>query len=118
MSFPARYDIDLYQGEDFALSIEFRDKDGSAVDVSEQTFSAEVRSARRKPGGLPYQLAAEFLVDASEAATGTIVLSLPSADNDNIFTGDPWDLRSVDLLNGDSQYLLTGSVSSIGEVTT
>jgi hypothetical protein len=68
-------DLHAYQGDAYTLDVPFTDADGNPIDVSGSTFTATVKGAN---GGIVVG-ALEWTVDMTDAATGTIHLTLTGA---------------------------------------
>jgi hypothetical protein len=85
--------LSLFRGIGHQLVLEFAAEDGSALDLSDRTFSAKIGLS---PGGTEI---AEFEVDASELATAnrlTLTLAADWADDlDAAETEASWDLLAT-----------------------
>lgn len=114
----ARFDLDIYQGDDFELLIDVIDGDGAPVDLTGRTVRSQIR---RAPGAL--ELAAEFDVDLTNAATGRVVLALPSAASAPLVGVYRYDIKWNDPTpipadpDGMTSFFATGSVTVDAEVT-
>jgi hypothetical protein len=110
MGLPATRDISIYRGDDYEHVIIFR-AGGNPLDVSGETFQAQVRASPSRDSGLAL---ATFTVDDSQAAVGIVIISLPKATTGSLPNGH-WDLQ-VD--NGTRQVTwLRGAVEVEGDVT-
>jgi hypothetical protein len=100
---------DIYQSQVYGIVINIADSTGP-VDVSSSTFASQLR---RYPSA---DVAATFGIDASAAATGTIQLSLTSAQTAALDPGVyRWD---VDRIQGSTiQPLAKGEIIVEAEVT-
>ena len=83
--------------------------DTTRIDVSGTTFTAQIR---RSANG---KLLADFVVDASAAATGQLVLSLTSEDTTELEGSAVWDLQGI--TSGVVVTYLSGDVTVTPEVT-
>ena len=103
--------LGLIAGDDFEATLTATEG-GEAKDLSGQTFTAQVRPA---PGS--DTLTATFSVDATDAATGVLVVSLANSVTDAIPPGEyAWDLRGVD---GDDKVktIMAGTLDVVAPVT-
>lgn len=73
---PVRAGITIPAGDDYAHTVNFTDANNAAVDVSARTFTAQIRAY----DNVAAAVLAEFTVDTTDAATGTIVLRLTAAE--------------------------------------
>ena len=113
-----RFDLDMYQGDDFELLIDVVDGDGMPVDLTGRTVRSQIR---RSPGAV--ELAAEFDVDLTNAATGRAVLTLGNADTAPLVGVYRYDVKWNDPTpipadpDGMTSFFATGSVTVDAEVT-
>lgn len=73
-------DFDLVRGDDFAMTLAFKDIDGSTLDVSGWSFLGQVRADPDTPTVL-----AEFAFDTTNAISGIVVCSLAASDTADFF---------------------------------
>lgn len=104
--------LELYQGDDYPLRLEFENLDGSSQDVSGFTYRAQIRRAATSPGA-PL---ATFDVDLAQAASGVVELLLPSDQTAGLPARCVWDLEETDD-NGIVTTLMAGAVTVEREVT-
>lgn len=71
----AKYDFDLYQGATFNRTIEIKDSDSAAVDITGYTFAGQIRTSAQ-----------------SGTVQGTFDITITSASNGRI----TWVLTSTD----------------------
>jgi hydrogenase maturation factor len=101
---PQRLNLDLYQGDDFALTVNVND-----LSLVGAVAAAQVR---QNPGS---PILAAFLVTVDETA-GTIDLLLTAGDTELLPTGGAvWDLQVT--AAGMVRTLLAGAVKIAAEVT-
>ena len=106
------YDIVIDQGSDFALSITIAE-DGSAVNLSTHTVSAQLR-----PTPSSNTLSATFTCTVTDAANGTIKMTLPYATTANIASGKYYyDLEVYNSSANTITRLLQGVARVTQEVT-
>lgn len=98
-------DIDIYERRHYRHYLDF---DG--VDVSDRTYEASIRDVR---GGTV--AIAEFAVDMTAAAEGTVLLELTEDDTAGMPAFAVWDV--VETIDGVRTPLLSGSVVVTGWVT-
>lgn len=104
--------LGLIAGDDFAATLTCA-QNGTAVDVSGQTFTAQIRPAPKST-----TLTATFTVDDSDAVNGVLVLKLTNAVTDDIEAGEyVWDLRGVDNISGDVLTAVAGTLDVVAPVT-
>ena|SRR3982751_4656398 len=102
--------ISFYQGDDFLLDVAVTDPDaGTPIDVSAMTPKAQIRSSPSDATVL-----AEFAIDATDAATGLLHLSLASTVTTNLPDGGMWDLQ---LATPKVSTIAAGNVSCTRQVT-
>lgn len=71
----ALHNIVFARGEDFGFSLTIRDPDGELVDVSADTFTAQIRREHGKP------IIAEFTCDAAtDGENGVVTCTLPQSE--------------------------------------
>lgn len=108
----ANHNIIVGRGEDFSASITVS-QDGSPVDLTDDTFAAEVRRGSGRP------LEATFTCSITDAGAGNLTITLPKEqtlrlDGDKSYK---WDLfRTVDG-NGAVSHLIYGDVRVDDNIT-
>lgn len=80
---PAVYNIRPQRRADFTLSLQFKDSNGTAINLSGWTVLSQIWNQART------QKAADFTVNNSSAATGSIVLSLSYLETE-VLTADEY----------------------------
>lgn len=108
MAKPSKYDINVVAGDDFQITIKLLD-DGTPIDTSGYTFSAQVRDDYLPAG----ELIASFGVTP---VTGGATLSLTSSQTQDFFNKGTlyWDVQSASPL---IRTWLSGKVIVTPEVT-
>lgn len=108
MAQPAKYDLNLVAGDDYQITIKLLE-DGSAIDTSGYTFSAQIRDGYFPDG----ELIASFSVSA---VTGGATLSLTDAQTKTLVNKSRlyWDVQSA---SPDIRTWLSGRVHVTPEVT-
>lgn len=109
---PATYNVSIYGGDDYVLPVDFVDSAGDPLDVSGRTYAAQVRAW---PSG---GVLATFDVDETNAAGGTIVLSLGHAVTAGLagtVTEARWDLSQS--VGGTLTTVMAGAVDITQDVT-
>ena len=96
---PGKYDFAAYRGDTKQWTIDFADDSAppSPVDMSVWTWLAQIRSSLDEPD----TVVATITVDDTDAATGTLALTLPATEAANLVTVDGkatyyWDLQGTD----------------------
>jgi hypothetical protein len=89
---PAELDMTIYAGDTLTIQFKFTDNATNPVDMT-GTWTASIRA---NPGD-PDPPITTFTVDSSQAATGIITITLPSAASAVLPTGPPlvWDLEQT-----------------------
>jgi hypothetical protein len=105
---PARFDLSAYAGDTFSVDIAIA-QDGSPVDVTGWTFTAQVRAKRAGA------VAATFTVNVTDAAQGELTISLSGATTATLASG-VWDLN-VALPDGTVSTLVDGVITVTQDVT-
>jgi hypothetical protein len=114
-----QFDVDVKQGSDLTLTLEFTDENGIAIDVSSYTFSGHIR-----PTALSTTLSAAFTFDTANASSGVVVATLLGSSTASLATGENprhrssvyyYDVRYV--FNGISTYFLQGQINLVRRVT-
>lgn len=106
---PKRYDIELYQGDSFDVSISFKQSNGTPVDLSGVSIKARIVASE---GGTPAPIAT-FDTSGSNLAGGIVKLAI---DDTSGFNGTySWDLQ---LKEGTKQRTYIGGVITVtGDIT-
>lgn len=108
---PVELDIDLVQGDVYSMTITFTDANGAAINYSTATFAAQIRPTFTSPDA---QMTA-FTVDATNKATGIVIISLTSAQTRKLPTQCRWDFEIR--FSGVPTTLFAGAVNAIRDVT-
>jgi len=110
---PGVYDVTMYAGEDFKLTLLLKDSTGAAMNLTGSTYAAQFRSAPA-PAGTVF---ATYSASAPTPANGQIEVKLSRAQT-AINTGKAgmWDLRQTGT-TGLVSYLLTGKAAVKPTVT-
>lgn len=116
MAAPSTLDLTIYQGDHYTLTLNFVDEDDVPIDMSEDTYSAMVRRSRRS-ASQDATPEAEFDVDYSSAAAGTIVLSLDDEDTEVLPEKCFWDFQVEVGASPEISTLIQGEVLVPREVT-
>lgn len=77
--------IEWYRGDSVPVLLQFREKDGQPVDLSDGEWFASVRTKPNVEQHWP------FVIDVSNAADGDLTLTTPSAPD--VPPAGVWDLR-------------------------
>jgi hypothetical protein len=109
---PGPFDLELYQGDTYALSITLTDKDsGVPVDLTGSTAAAQIRATAAAP-----EVLADFVATV-DGPSGTIHLDLPAADSAAVPPGPHvWDVETTDT-TGRVRTWLAGAAVVTAEVT-
>lgn len=88
----ANHNIIVSRGEDFSFTLTVQDSSGSAVDISNNTFTSEIR----RDGGKP--LVASFSCAITDAGNGILVATLPQSETLKLDgnVNYKWDLFRTD----------------------
>jgi hypothetical protein len=109
---PATHNITIFGGNDYVLPVNFEDTGASAIDVSARTYAAQVRAW---PSG---GVLATFDVNMTNAATGTVVISIADTDTATL-AGEVaearWDMQQTNA--GTVTTVLAGTVTISQDVT-
>lgn len=115
---PGKFDIAAYRGDTKEWTLGFADDATPpvAVDMSDWAWLAQIRASLDEPDSV----VATFTVDATDAATGTLVLTLAAAQSDNLVTVDGkatyyWDLQGTNVAV--VKTWLAGKVKVTGDVS-
>jgi hypothetical protein len=107
----AKHNITVGRGEDFSFTLTIADSDG-AVNISNNTFKAEVRRDAGKP------LVATFSVTIEGAAAGKVKVKLPKAETLKL-DGNArykWDLFRIES-SGNTTRLIYGDLQIENNIT-
>jgi hypothetical protein len=86
VGFPATRNIKVYKGDGYAHRLELATVDDVELDFTDGTFAAQWRPAR---GSDTHE---DFTVDATDAATGVVVLHLTAEQTTALRKGE-WDVQ-------------------------
>jgi hypothetical protein len=115
---PGTFNITAYRGDTKQWTAEF--DDGAtppvAVDMSAWVWLAQIRASKDEPDSI----LATFTVDDDDAATGTLVITLPADESAALVTSGGkatyyWDLQGTD--GAVVKTWLAGSVKVTGDVS-
>lgn len=102
MQTPAPYDITIHQGATFDLDVEYRDSNGTPVNMSGYTVSGTVWNR------IGTTKLADFTFEWTAQASGAFKLKLPATTTSGITEQGQYDVL-ITQPNGDKYYLLQGS---------
>jgi hypothetical protein len=110
---PGSYDITMYAGEDYRLTLKLADSTGSDINLTGNSYAAQFRSAPAPTGSI----FATYSTTVTSAGTGMISVRLSRAQT-TALTGKSglWDLKQTDSV-GLVSYLLTGKCAVRPTVT-
>jgi hypothetical protein len=104
---PSQLDLELYGGDDFALTLTLTNPDGSPIDVSTAAVTAQIR---QRPGA---DIAASF---ACSGAGNVVTLWLGQNDTQDLGGNFVWDCQ-VAWPGGPKSTLVAGEVVITPDVT-
>lgn len=104
----------IYRDDDYTIVIPFVDASNTPFPVDGYTFRAEIRKHRNR-GATVADPVAVFTIDTTDAATGTITLSLDKTVTRTLPAEAVWDLQAT--IDGDDDTWLDGTVEVLGDVT-
>jgi hypothetical protein len=105
-------ELDIDQGTDFNFDLDLTNDDGTAINVTNYTFSSSIRKSYYSSG-----VAANLSVTIHNAANGNVVLSLNSATTSNIKSGRYlFDVKQKDSANLTTR-LVEGVITVLPQVT-
>lgn len=107
----AKHNITVGRGEDFSFTLTIATSGGTAVDISNNTFKAEVRRDAGKP------LVATFTVTI-ESSAGTVKVKLPKVETLKL-DGNArykWDLFRIES-DGNTTRLIYGDLQIENNIT-
>lgn len=98
---PAVVNYEIERGDDFADTFTLREGDPLAdADLTGRTYKAQLR---RNPNA---SVVTDFVIDASDAANGTIGYAIPNAVTDDLSGKYTWDMQQI--TGGKVRTLMTG----------
>ena len=106
---PAVLNIDVYAGDTEEFQVYFVTSEDVAIDVSEYTWSAQIRE---------YRTSTDFNaieVNADNANLGVLLVSVPASVTENLPQNSVWDLQGV--YSGNPTTFLQGKVTCTKDVT-
>lgn len=107
---PATYDLAIYQGDYFILTIIVQDANGAAIDLDGYTVKAQIR--KRKSDVTPLD---EFTVTILDPpADGKVTLELTTDQTTDLLNGY-WDVQFE--IDGKPATYLAGKITITKEVT-
>lgn len=114
------YDISFTQGDSFIVTFTLKDSGGTPVSLATATITSQIKTKQSATAAA----LASFTVDATNAATGIIILTLPAAttstfavtkdDGSNVLYYDvqvTWPSTAV-------QTVVGGTITVLAQVTT
>ena len=107
----AEYDLVIYKGNDFSMTVSFLDALGDPLDLTGWTGYAQIREERSKSS----TLIADFTV-THNGAGGVVTMTLADTDTNPSGNKGFYDLLMVDDDGFDETYL-TGQVTFVPTVT-
>ena len=109
----ANYDFTLDQGSDFAVLLQISE-DGIAKDLTGYSARAQMRKSKNPSESI----SATFTVIVTDAATGSISMSLPHADSSPVEAGVyNYDMEIFTVGDAAVTRMLQGTVTVTQEVT-
>lgn len=72
----AKYDFTLYQGATFSTTLQIKDANDDAVDITNYTFAGQIRTSHHSG-----DIQATFDITVANAATGTVSWQLSSTNS-------------------------------------
>jgi len=106
----AKVNLRLYRGDDRGIQFTFTDSSSAPIALPTSTWTSQIRAAVGAADVL-----ASFTVDASQAATGVVKISLAHTDSATLPARCVYDLQ-VNSAGSITTYI-QGSISMDGEVT-
>jgi hypothetical protein len=110
----AKHNIIVSRGSDFGFRLTIRDTLNEIVDVSADTFTAQIRRAPKQP--LVASFVCESLPDGENGVVNCILPKSETLKLDGKITYY-WDLFRVADSNGLSDMLISGSVKVVDNIT-
>ena len=107
----ATRNITIYQGDTYAHELRIKDSANAVINITTRTYTGQIRKKRSTETA-----AATFSYELTDAANGTVVLSLTAGSTANISAGTyVYDFQET---NGSAvTTLITGSCIVVGEVS-
>ncbi len=107
---PKNHDVVLWKGDYFPLDVDFKNPDGSAMNLNGYTAQAQIRST------FASEIKYEFVTTVL-AEDGLVQLMLPSSVSKTMIAGDyVWDFQVTDPSDNVRTYI-AGDFKVIDEVT-
>jgi len=106
---PAVLNIDMYAGDTEEFQVYFVDETDVGIDVSEYTWSAQIREYRTSTEANAIE------VDPTNAMYGILTVSISSTITQSLPVSSVWDLQGV--YNGKPTTFLQGKVTCTKDVT-
>jgi hypothetical protein len=105
---PTQVDLNLYQGDDFTMTLTVTNPDDSEVDLAETIVEAQVRKTANDE---------EVLARFTPAYSGNVItLWLPGSESAKISGSAVWDCHVTDA-GGRITTLAAGKITTTAEVT-
>lgn len=105
-------ELNLDQGTDFEFDLDLMEADGTAINVTNYTFSSSVRKSYYS-----YTSTANMSVTIVDAANGNVLLSMNSATTSNIKAGRYlFDVKQINDANVTTR-LVEGIITVLPQVT-
>lgn len=108
---PDHLDLSLYAGDGISFEIDFEDENEVAIDVSSYTWTAQIRKTRGSDTSYSID------INTDNAATGIIILHIPSTVTSQLPDHSQWDLQSVSIGETEPTTVLQGRVTCTKDVT-
>jgi hypothetical protein len=109
---PGQLDLNVFEGDDFAVQLLFQHPDGSPFDFSDAEWEAVITK-----GNWSDEAEVSLAVDASGAAAGQLVLQLAHAVTETLVRRGDWRLTEIEP-GGDRHTLLAGKVKRTNDAAT
>ena len=109
----AKHNIIVSRGEDFSFTLTVQDSGGSPVDITDDTFTAEIR----RDGGKP--LVASFSCSITDAGNGILIANLSKAESLKLDgnVNYKWDMFRFENTTSTTTRLIYGDVKVENNVT-
>lgn len=108
---PAVLDLKLYAGDSTAVTVTTVDANNAPVSLADRTWAASWRADRASATALT------LTVDATNAATGILIVHFSGAQTRQMVTRGAWDLEGTPTGGGDPDTLIQGTVETVRDVT-
>lgn len=112
MAGPGQLDLNVFEGDDFAIQLLFQHPDGSPFDFSGAEWEAVITK-----GNWSDEAVVALAVDASGATAGQLVLQLVHAATETLVRRGEWRLTEIEP-GGDRHTLLAGKVKRTNDAAT